>query len=190
MQDIHLRIGSIFLAGLIMALLSLLAQPVLAHGEDRMLQGANIAAGAFQLTVWTAPARLRTGEVHVETAVFDRNGNPDERCAVQVTLTPLDRTGPRFSALALPVMGAEAGLREAAFTVTEPGRYRVETTVFDEAGRAGQTTFDVEIASVPQVIQVGIYLLLGLSILAGVWMVWRGVELWFGRPRAVVYSVW
>jgi hypothetical protein len=183
MQDIHLRICSIFLAGLLMALLSVLARPVLAHGEDRTLQAVNIATGEFQLTVWTAPARLRTGEVHIETALFDRNGNPDERCAVQIALTPLDRTGPPLTALAFPVAGTEAGLREAAFIVTEPGHYRVETTIFDETGRAGQTAFDVEIVPVPQVIQYGIYLLLGASILAGVWMLWNGMDVWFGRTR-------
>lgn len=187
MQDIHLRICSIFLAGLIMALLSLMARPVLAHGEDRSLQGANIAAGEFQLTVWTAPARLRTGEVHVETAVFDHNGNPDERCAVQVALTPLDRTGPPLTALSLPVAGAEAGRREAAFTVTEPGRYRVETTLFDERGMAGQASFEVEIVLVPYVIQWGIYLLVGASILAGVWMLRSGVGVWFGRTQMATY---
>ncbi|RIK43082.1 MAG: hypothetical protein DCC55_06760 [Chloroflexi bacterium] len=183
MQDIHLRVCSIFLAGVIMALLSALAQPVRAHGEDRMLQGANIAAGEFLLTVWTAPARLRTGEIHIETTVFDRNGNPDEQCVVQVALTPLDRTGPPLTALSFPVAGAEAGLREAAFTVTEPGRYRVETTIFDNTGAAGLAAFEVEITPVPRLIQAGIYLLLGASILAGVWMLRNGIDVWFGRTQ-------
>lgn len=189
MQDIHLRICSIFVAGLIMALFSTLAGPVLAHGEDRMLQQADIAAGAFRLTVWTSPARLRTGELHVETSVLDRDGTPDMTCVVQVSLTPVDRPGPVLAALSLPVAGAEAGLREAAFTVTEPGHYRVETTVYDEAGRAGQTAFEVEIVPVPQVVQAGIYLLLVASILAGMWMVWRGVGVWFGRPQAASYGL-
>lgn len=183
MQDIHLRVCSIFLAGLIMALLSLLARPVLAHGEDRMLQQANIATGAFRLTVWTSPARLRTGELHVETSVLDRDGTPDETYVVQVSLTPVDRPGPVLAALSVPVAGAEAGLREAAFTVAEPGRYRVETTLFDETGMAGQAAFEVEITPVPHFVQVGIYLLLGASILAGVWMLWNGVDVWFGRAQ-------
>lgn len=187
MQDIHLRICSIFVAGVLMALFSTLAGPVLAHGEDRMLQQANIAAGAFRLTVWTAPARLRTGELHIETSVVDRDGTPDETCVVQVSLTPVDRPGPVLAALSLPVAGAEAGLREAAFTVTEPGRYRVEATLFDKAGIAGQTAFEVEVTPVPYGVQLGISGLLIASILAGVWMARQGVALWLGRSLTAAH---
>jgi hypothetical protein len=117
----HPRICSIFLAGLIMALLSVLARPVLAHSEDRVLLAANVSAGEYLLTVWTAPARLRVGEIHVESAVFDRNGNPDEQCVVQVALTPLDRTGSPLTVLSLPVAGAEAGLRSSSLSRAATG---------------------------------------------------------------------
>ncbi len=187
MQDIHLRTGSIFLIGVLMALLSLLAQPVLAHGDDRTLQQANIAVGEFQLTIWSAPARLRTGEIHIETFVLDRNGKPDERCVVWVLLTPLDRTGPTLDAPSIPMASVGAGMGEASFTVAEPGRYRVEAVIFDETGAVGQTALEVEIIRIPLIIQGGIYLLVGASILTAVWMLKNGISLWFGRPRLAAH---
>jgi hypothetical protein len=151
-----------------------------------MLQKAHVAAGAYMLTIWTAPgapgARLRTGEIHVETIVYDRNGNLDDKCLVQVALTPLDRSGAALSTLSYPMTGA---LREAAFNVTQPGRYRVEVTVLDEAGIGGQVSFEIEIIRVSRLVQFAIYLLLGASILAGVWMLRQGVDLWFGRRTVV-----
>lgn len=185
MQNIYLRIGSIFLVGLLMALFSLLAQPVLAHGDDRMLRQANLAIGEYQLTIWTAPARLRAGEIHVETLVLDRTGQPVDRAVVWVMLTPLDHAGPTLRAPALAVVGAGQGMGEAPFMAPEPGRYRIEAAIFDETGAVGQTALEVEVIRIPRVVQWGIYLLLGASVLTGVWILKSGISLWLGRPRLV-----
>lgn len=182
-QEIHLRISNIFLTGVLLALLSFWARPLLAHGEDRFLQEANLAVGAYRLTLWTAPARLRTGEMHVEMTLFGPNGRPDQRSAAHVTLTPLDQVGPTLATFSIPVAGAEDGLREAAFHVAQPGRYRVETTIYNEDGAAGKAAFEVTISRVPRWIKLSIYGLLGASLIAGAWMLRKGIDVWYGGPK-------
>jgi hypothetical protein len=162
-----------------------------------MLQQAHVAAGAYRLTIWTAPARLRTGEIHIETIVYDGNGNLDNKCLVRVALTPLDGSGAGApsgpSALAYPMSGA---LREAAFHVPHPGRYRVEATVFDETGKGasqggqplGAVAFEIEVTQVSPLVHFFIYLLLGASILAGAWMLRQGFAIWFDQRTGAGYA--
>lgn len=181
----HRRIWSFVLLGTATLLLIVgQTEPVLAHANDRALQGENIAAGPYLLTVWTAPARLRTGEIHVETMVFDREGNPDRKCAVYVTLTPLGSALPALNVLSVPLSGVMEGVRQAAFHITQPGRYQVEAAVVDGTGEGGRAIFEVEIIQVPAVVHVLIYLLMAGSIVVGIWMLRRGITLWFGDAQS------
>jgi hypothetical protein len=178
MRPIHLCIWALLLAVIMALSVAGNTRPLLAHADDRLLQQEKVEAGLYQLTVWTAPTRLRTGEIHVETMIFDQAGNLDRKCAVFVTLTPLQPSLPKLSALSVPT--AMDGLREAAFKVLEPGRYRVQATVVDESGEAGAVAFEVEIIRISPLIHLLLYLLLGASLVAGVWMLRQGLDLWFG----------
>jgi hypothetical protein len=164
-------------------LLILPVRPVLAHANDRTLQGESLKAGPYRLTVWTAPSRLRTGEIHVETIVFDQAGNVDKKCAVFVALKPLDPELAEYSVLSTPIAGASEGIREARFKVNDPGLYRVEATVVDGTGTGGEVTFQVEVIRVSFLVRFFIYLLLGASALASLWIVAKGLEVWFGDLR-------
>jgi hypothetical protein len=181
MQAIHVRIWRIVLAGVLALLLLGPAKAALAHAGERTLQQANVSAGPYRLTLWTAPAQLHTGEFHVESIVFDHNGNLEENCLVHVVLTPLDRPDPALTVLSTPMDGFMDGLQEATFHIAHPGRYQVEATVLDEQGVGGRVAFEVEIIHVSRLVQLLISLVLGASILAGVWMLAKGVDIWFDR---------
>ena len=109
-------------------------KPVLAHGEGRTLQRGHVPVGAYYLSIWTAPAILRTGEVHLEMSLSDQSGHPARAAQILVTLTPLERQAPPLSAPAPIVDGVDGGLHTAVFKIEQPGRYQVAVTVTDEQG--------------------------------------------------------
>jgi cytochrome bd-type quinol oxidase subunit 1 len=140
--------------------------------------------GPYRLTVWSAPATLRTGEVHIATTLFTADGRLATSAIVQVTLTGLERQDPPLSALVYPVPGGPIGMGEAAFVVKEPGRYRVAVTVISETGEQGTMTFTVTIGRVPIFIKVMLTALLVFSLLLGLWLLRQGLRVWSRRRSA------
>jgi hypothetical protein len=172
----------IVLVGTLWLMLAITSQPVWAHeGHGRTLQQVQVPAGAYQLTIWTTPARLRPGEIHVETLVTDQRGQVDETCAVQIALLSLEQPQLTLQSLSLP---NGAGLRTAAFDVVQPGRYLVEARVLDETGVGGRTSFAIEVVPASALVQGGIYLVLGASLVVALWMLKQGVALWAGQTAS------
>lgn len=168
---------------LLPTLLLLTIKPVLAHGEGRTLQREHLLVSTCYLTIWTAPAILRTGEVHVEVNVFNQDGTPTQAALVQVTLTPRQGQGPQVSAPAQPVAGMAHSLRTAAFQVQQAGKYRVTVLLTDTAG-SDAVEFDVDIRRVPTWVALVIYSQLLIALLVGVWLIQQGVALWFGEASS------
>lgn len=160
-------------------------KPVLAHGEGRTLQQGHVPVGAYYLTIWTAPAILRTGEVHLDLSLLDHSGHPAPTAQIYVTLTPLERQAPPLSALAQTVAGVPGGLRTALFTVQQPGRYQVTVTVTDTQGNGGTVEFVVAITQLPGVAKFVIYSQLLLALGAGGWLLNKGADIWFGRSKGI-----
>jgi hypothetical protein len=116
-----LRLTRIALIAMLLWLLLAPLHPVAAHGDGRVLQLATVAGDAFHLTVWSAPSILRTGEIHIVTAVTGvltpgAQGTPpaasdaasDVDVLVQVQLVPLTGIGERKTALAYPLADTSA----------------------------------------------------------------------------------
>jgi hypothetical protein len=182
MKQFYLRTAPIILACTFVLLVAGAVKPVLAHGEGRTLQRGHVLVGACYLTIWTAPAILRTGEVHVEATVFNQDGGPAPTAQVQVMLTPHRQQAPLHAVQASPSAGMAGGMRTAAFNVQQAGQYRVTVLVTDEAG-SGKVEFDVEIAHVPLLFQVLIYGQLLATLAAGIWILHKGATVWFGQRR-------
>lgn len=157
-------------------------KPVLAHGEGRTLQRGHVLVGNCYLTIWTAPAILRTGEVHIETTVSAQNGEPAPTALVHVTLTPHQQQALLLSAKAQPTLGTAGTMRTAAFNVQEAGTYRITVLVSDEAG-GGKIEFDVEIHRISPLVRTLIYGQLLATLVAGLWLLHKGVTVWVGQRR-------
>ncbi|MEZ4735096.1 MAG: hypothetical protein R3E79_48995 [Caldilineaceae bacterium] len=184
MKAILLRTTQLTLVCAFMLLVSA-DEPVLAHGDGRTLQRGHMAVGAYYLTIWTAPAILRTGEVHVEMSLVDQNGHPAPTTQIHVTLTALERQAPPLSAPAQTVAGVPGGLRTAPFIVQQPGRYQVTVTVTDTQGNGGTVAFVVAITQLPGVAKFVIYSQLFLALGAGGWLLNKGADIWFGRSKGI-----
>ena len=181
MNNVTLRIAKSLLAGLFVLLLGGGLEPALAHGDERTLQRSLVTVGAYRASIWTSPPILRTGEVHVETTLFDQTGKLAQTGLVHVTLIPLERQIPALSALATPV-GAAKGIWAAAFDVSQPGRYRVEVAIIDNAN-GGTVDFELEIIRVAGLIRVLLTLQLLASGVAAIWLIHTGLTIWFGHVR-------
>ena len=179
----HLRLlFNTVCVGILLLLFSV--QPLAAHGGDRMLQLSDVAAGPFRLTVWTSPSILRTGEIHVETAVIAENGVPMKDSLVYVELTPLGWVGQTYQTYARAAVEPNAFIQEAAFKLDKPGAYQVTITAMDQADRIGRTQFEVEVIDISTPVKAGIYGLLLASLVAAVWICKQGLVIWFGGYRS------
>lgn len=159
-----------------------LAKPVLAHGIDRTLQQPDVAVGPYRLTIWTAPSRLHTGNIHVETALVSAAGETVHTAAVYVTVMPAGQAAAVQSAVGYPVQNAGQIIHEAALRIDEPGRYRIEVTVVDGAGVSGRTAFEVEVRRVALLTKFLIYLQIVAALLTGFWLVRQGLRVWIRHP--------
>lgn len=162
-------------------LLTLTVQAASAHGQDRTLQLSNATAGPFQVTVWTAPGLLRTGEIHVETAVIGADGAPKRDLLVQVDVSSLDGGAEALRAIAYPAAETNGVTQEAAFMLRQAGNYEVSITLLDADGTSGQISFPVKVVRIARSVRLGIHGLMIGSILASVWMLREGVKIWFGK---------
>jgi hypothetical protein len=166
---------------MICLLLTLTVQSAGAHGEDRTLYLSDVVVGSYTISAWTSPAVLRTGEIHIEVSLLDMNGVPVQDALVYVTVSPLDGMGEPLSVLAHPDHSSYSFSQEAAFWLDQPGNCRVDITVADLDGHYGNTSFDIEILSVPLAVRALLYVQIGASLIAGIWIVKVGIGVWF-RP--------
>lgn len=167
--------------GWLMAGLVLLAtgRAVAAHTSDIFLRVDRAAAGRCEVTIWTAPSVLRTGEIHVISQVTDFSGTPLPGTLVQVTATPFDGLPGSQTVLAGPADPNNQLRREAALWLTTPGRYRFTVTVVEPDGTNGMVNFVADVVQVPPLVKGFLLFQLGLTGLAGLWFAWTGYRIWF-----------
>jgi hypothetical protein len=166
---------------MICLLLTLTVQSAGAHGEDRTLYLSDVLVGSYTISAWTAPTVLRTGEIHIEVSLLDMNGVPVQDALVYVTVSPLDGMGEPLSVLAHPDHSSYSLSQEAAFWLDQPGNWRVDITIADLDGHYGNTSFDIEILSVPLIVRALLYVQIVASLIAGIWILKVGISVWF-RP--------
>lgn len=64
----------------------------------------------------------------------------------------------------------------------QAGTYRITVLVSDEAG-GGKIEFDVEINRISPLVRTLIYGQLLATLLAGIWLLHKGVTVWVGQRR-------
>jgi hypothetical protein len=170
-------------------LLTMTIRDASAHAQDRTLQLSNAAAGPFQVTVWTAPGILRTGEIHVEAAVIGADGAPMRSVLVQVDVSSLDAGTEVLTTTAYPAVETNGVTREAAFILRDAGDYEVTITILGADGASGQATFPIEVIRVANSIRFGLHGLMMVSILTSVWMIREGIKIWSGKIGSTITTI-
>jgi hypothetical protein len=170
--------------GLILLLLLCIlpVQRVAAHGEGRTLHLSDVDAGSFRLTAWTVPARLRTGEIHVEMTVRSGADRPIwDHLLIQVVVRPTGSPGQPLTTLARPAGQPAGAIYEAAFVLQQPGHYRVDVTIWSAQGLRGTATFPIEVVQVTGFTKSLIYVQLLMSFMVAGWFLKEGRRVWFGK---------
>jgi hypothetical protein len=150
-----------------------------AHGIGYyQIRGAHI--DPYIVHVWVAPGVLRTGDVHIDTAVFDAVGKPALSTFVRVAFVPLETNAPAL----VNVAGAPATIypysRSATFRLETPGKYRLEVLVSDASGTSGVTSADVDVQTIPWHIKAAIIIIGLFSAASGAWLLLQTRAFWIG----------
>lgn len=160
--------------------LTLASSSASAHGIGYYLM-RGIHIGPYVVHVWNAPGVLRTGEVHIDTAVFDAAGKPALSTLVNVSLIPLVGDAPTLSILSSPPGPDYPYSRGAALRIDTPGDYRLEIAVSDANGTAGSTSADVNVQVINLPIKLAIIALGIFSTSVGLWLLWQTKVFWIKR---------
>ena len=177
-----LRLTRFWLPVLLVSLvLTLASSSANAHGIGYYLI-RGVAIGNYRVHVWNAPGVLRTGDVHIDTAVMDVTGKPALSTLVQVTFVPLEGDAPPLSVMSSPPEVEYPHSRGATFHLDNAGDYRIELALMDATGMAGMTSIDVNVQTVNWSVKVAILALGALSASAGVWLLVQTKAFWVMRP--------
>ena len=165
---------------LICLALILVSSTAQAHGIGYyQIRGAYI--DPYTVHVWVAPGLLRTGIVHIDTAVFDADDKPAVGTLVQVSFVPLDGEGLPLVVMAGSPAAEYPHARGATFTLKTPGLYRLEVMVSDTNGASGITSAAVEVTTIRWPVKVAIALIFVGSAASGVWLLLLTRAFWMGR---------
>ena len=155
-----------------------------AHGGGGFYLLRGISIAPYSVHVWTSPGILRTGDVHIDTSVFDSNGAPVPGVLVRVRFIPLDsETLPQVALAGAPDRDYPFS-RGAAFRLDTPGQYRLEVSISDSNGVAGATHTDVEVTKVGWPFKAALILLFIGTMMAGAWLVYQTRVFWVGSELA------
>lgn len=176
------RMGRVFLSAFVVFLaLALSIRNVSAHGIGfYLIRGAVV--GSYTVHVWNAPAILRTGNIHLDAAVFDATGEPALSTVVQVRVIPLEWDGP-LSIMTSPPAEIFPHLRGASFPLNTPGNYRLEIEVVDAKGSVGTTTADVQVKTIDWQMQLAFAVFTTVPGSIGFWLLYQTTRWWIkGAP--------
>ncbi|MEX1019672.1 MAG: hypothetical protein WDZ49_08440 [Litorilinea sp.] len=179
---------------LVLFALILASGTVRAHGGSGYYQIVGMEMGDYTIHVWTSPGLLRTGEVHVDTAVFDAAGMPAFDTLIMVTFTAVDGHMPPTTAMASLPYELYPYTREARFQIDTPGVYTMDVMVADRTGMVGNATVDVRVQTITTSVKAVIVGLGLLSLAVGIWLVLHMRSFWHaGRsqtdPRATIQGL-
>lgn len=134
----------LWLASLLMAGLVIFTQSVGAHTAGK-LQLSAVAAGPYQLSVWTTPDPAGVGELHVALSVVSSaEAAPVLDATVMVEMSSME-DGSTFSGPATTENSENKFLYEAILEPTSPGNYIVTMQVVGSDGESGDVSFELEV---------------------------------------------
>jgi hypothetical protein len=172
-------LGARMLLPVLLITLSLLVSGSIAdaHGDGYyQIRGAVVAP--YVIHAWVAPGVLRTGDVHIDTAVMDSEGNPAMNTLVQVALVPLENEAQPMVSLAGAPDPEYPYARGASFRLETPGMYRLEIGVSDAGGMSGKISQEVEVTTIGMGVKSAILIIFLGSALTGVWLLWQTRIFW------------
>ncbi|HXF60450.1 MAG TPA: hypothetical protein VNK95_02465 [Caldilineaceae bacterium] len=184
-QTVHFWLPALLIA----AACILATSQARAHGGTGLYIIRGVAAGPYLVHVWAAPGVPRTGEIHIDTALFERSGQPALAPLVHVTLTRQDGDATPLTALAGPPDPQYPYPRSAAFWLDTPGVYHVQVAIADAAGPAGAVTAGVRVQQVAWWVKAAIIVLWLLSAGCGLWLLVQTRAFWRSRGAGRAGSV-
>ena len=166
------------------------AAPVFAHGSSKIAELYLVPVGPYYLSVWSSPGVLRTGEIHVATAVMDEESVAVLDCNVVITLTSLDSTQEPIVLTTRVPTEATNFEHEIEYVMEEPGRYKVQVNVEDPSGNGGTADFDIEVIALSIWTKVFLYFTAFFTSFAGLMLAKQGLIL-FGlwKPKQLNRSI-
>ena len=156
----------------------LTVSPAWAHGGDEsIVQLKDVHVASYRLTVMTAPRVLLAGPMHVVVLVTDPTGS-HFKIIQQMTVEaiPLSGGGSRQVSQAIPIP-MPLGSHEAQLMLTQLGSYQIQIHL---PVQLAPVNFEIEVVS--GVWMQGIlYVLLGITVVAALWLVKEGRTVWRSR---------
>lgn len=123
-----------------------------AHGGGGTPHLSNTVVGPYRVSVWTQPALLRAGNMHMSIAVSEppasnaaaEAGSPVLDAIVNVRLNPVDRAGETVTAPATHQNAVNKLFYEADLNVPAEGQWQVTILIEGPAG-SGHANFQIEV---------------------------------------------
>jgi hypothetical protein len=153
------------------------ALPAGAHGDEGAIMLNQAPVGPYTLTVRMTPAQIRPGEIYLAALVMD-GAAPLVNGALAVEIIPVEPPGPPITADApLPTLSHHFE-HEVSVVLAGEGRYRVNVSVRDPAGKGGEAGFDITVtASSAWISALTIGQLLAAPVI-GAWLLKEGIVAW------------
>lgn len=179
------RVARFLLPMLLVCLaLTLVSSIAQAHGGDGYYQIRGAAISPYKVHVWVSPGFLRTGDVHIDTAVLDAEGNPALGTLIRVALVPLEGEGQTLESMAGAPTLVYPYERAASFRLDTPGKYRLDVFVSDSNGTSGVVSSDVNVQTIPWQVKVMIAAIGLASAAVGAWLLFQTRAFWMMRAAS------
>jgi hypothetical protein len=124
---------------------------------------------------------LRTGDIHVDTVILDKDGEPALDTLVQVAIVPMESKAEAQINLVGAPNTAYPYSRGTSFSIAAPGKYRLEVMVSDTRGAAGIAEDELYVTTIGWQIKAAIAIVGLLSTATALWLVWLTKAFWSSR---------
>lgn len=163
-----------------------IVSPVAAHGDGEKLELYRVPVADYYVSVWSLPGVLRTGEVHFETAVFDKSFRPVTDCDIKLFLTPNSNPNKTIELQTRQPTAETLYRHEIEEIIESADQFDITVLLTDPAGIQGQTQFQVEVITIPLWLKIPIYTGMTVAALAALFLIQKGLIL-FGiwKPALV-----
>lgn len=177
-QVIGAGAGRLWLPILLVSMtLLIMTTSVSGHGGSGYYLVRGQQVGSYMLHAWVSPGVMRTGEVHIDTALFDLEGKPALLPLIRVTLTRQDGTSPPLTALAGPPEAFSPFARDARFWLERPGIYQLEIEV-DDGATDSVMDMDVNVQAVSWSAKLAMLAGVVVSAGCGIWLLKETRTFW------------
>jgi hypothetical protein len=177
-QWVGAGVGHLWLPLLLVSMvLLIMTTAVSGHGGSGYYLVRGEQVGKYIVHAWVSPGVMRTGDVHVDVALFDLEGKPALLPLIRVALTPLDGKSPPLVALAGPPQDFNPFARDARFWLERPGLYQLEIEVDDGASESAMD-MEVNVQAVSWPVKLALFAGIIASAGCGAWLLLETKKFW------------